>query len=610
MPADERDEAQGDGQEDSQTQADRERQRKKNARRRRGRLKWLWLLPVLALAAFVIWRARRLPEVEVVHPQKRMVVQTLTASGRVQGARDVGLSADRTGILVDLLVDEGDRVEAGDVVARISSEIESAELSQAEAAIATARASLTEARASAATLPPTIRQAEAETQGGIEQARERLAAAEGRLEELLAGGREQEVREAEAAAETARLRLEQAELDAERARSLSTADATARAALERAEAGVRDASARVEEARTRLAQAERDLNRARRLRDEGVMAESQYEAARTGAETAAKGVAQAEAGLRQAQVEAERQRTLLQVTREEQLDRALTERETAARQLEAARARLALVASPARAEQIAAGRAEVGAARAALRQAIEAGPARVESIRRTPADERVRVAQRRLEEAIAARNAVLARLEKTAVGARFAGIVTDVILHPGDVVTPGQSIVTISEMQWPEVHLEIDERDIARIEVGQEAFLTADAYPDRTLDAVVDRIAPEAITERGIMDVILRPVEPPDWLRPGMTMDASIVVEEKSEVLVLPVGAVVQSEDESSVLVVDDGVIRRLRVATGLGGVRGTIIRNGLREEALVVREPSLVRVGQRVRPVETRATPEGEADV
>jgi hypothetical protein len=165
-------------------------------------------------------------------------------------------------------------------------------------------------------------------------------------------------------------------------------------------------------------------------------------------------------------------------------------------------------------------------------------------------------------------------------------------------------------MQWPEVHLEIDERDIARIEVGQEAFLTADAYPDRTLDAVVDRIAPEAITERGIMDVILRPVEPPDWLRPGMTMDASIVVEEKSEVLVLPVGAVVQSEDESSVLVVDDGVIRRLRVATGLGGVRGTIIRNGLREEALVVREPSLVRVGQRVRPVETRATPEGEADV
>lgn len=600
-----------DARDDQQAREDEERQRKRDARkRRRAWLKWLWIPPVIALIAFVIWRMRQPAEVEVVHPQKRMVVQTLTASGRVAGARDVRLSADRTGILVDLQVNEGDRVDAGQMVARIAAEIESAELDQAEAAIATARANLAEARASATTLDPTIRQAEAEVAGGIDQARERLSAAEARLEELLAGGREEEVREAEAALNQARTRVEQAETDLQRARSLATADSTARAALERAQATRLDAAARVQEAQTRLAQAERDLARARRLYDEGVTPEAEYEAAQTAARTAAEMVEQAQAGLRQAEVEVENQRTLLEVTREEQVDRAETGLETARQALQQARARLDLVTSPARAEQIEQQRAEIRSARAALQQAEQAGPARVESIRRTPARERVRVAERRLQEAIATRDAVLARLEKTGVAAQFGGIVTDIVLEPGDVVTPGAAIVTISEMDWPEVHVEIDERDIAEVEVGQDAYLTADARPEITLDAVVHRIAPEAITERGIIDVILRPKQTPEWLRAGMTVDANIVVEEKQELLVLPTGSVVLSGRDASVLVVDAAVVRRLSVETGVGGVRGTVIRSGLNEDAMVIREPSLVSEGQQVEPVETQSGRDGGGDV
>ncbi|MFW5866992.1 MAG: efflux RND transporter periplasmic adaptor subunit [Armatimonadota bacterium] len=595
---------------DDQSRADEERQRKRNAKKNRGRLKWLWLLPIIALAAYLIWRWQQPPEVEVVRPQKRQIVQTLSASGRVQGARAVQLSADRTGIVVDLLVNEGDVVEAGEAVARISSEVESAELRQAEAAIATARANLSEARANASTLPPTIRQAEAESHGAIEQARERLSSAEVRLEELLAGGREQEVREAEAAVNEARARVDQAETDVERARSLATSDATARAALERAQASQRDAAARLQEASARLAQAERDLTRARRLYDEGVMAEADYESARTAAETAAETVQQARAGLRQAEVEVANQRTLLEVTREEQLDRAQTALETAREQLQRTRARLDLVSSPARAEQITQQRAEIRSARAALQQATEAGPARVESIRRTPAQERVAVADRRLTESIAARDAVLTRLEKTSVAARFGGIITDIVREPGDVVTPGQPIITISEMERPEIRIEIDERDIAEVDAGQDAYLTADAHPEETIEAVVERITPEAITERGVIDVILRPLSRPAWLRQGMTVDASIVVAEEQELLVLPTGSVVLSGEDASVLVVDDGEIRRLQVEIGVGGVRGTVIRSGLSEDALVVRESASVRVGQEVEPVETEASPETSADV
>ncbi len=584
-------------------------QRRRGAKRRAALRKWLWALPVIALVLFLVVRSRRPAEVEVVRPQERLVVQTLTASGRVEGSREADLSSDRTGVLVELLVAEGDAVEAGDVIARISSEVEAAELVQAEAAVDTARAAVDEARASASALPPTIRQAEAEVQGGIQQARERLSAAQARLDELLAGGRAEEEREAEALVEGARTRLEQAEVEVGRARSLASADATARAGLERAEAAVNDAQARVQEARTRLAQAQRDLERSRSLYEQGVVAQASYEAASTAAATAADNVEQAQAALRQAQVEADRQRTLLEVTREQELDRAQTARETAQQEVRAAEARLALVLGPARAEQVAGQRAEVRSAQAALDQALRAGPARVESVRRTPADERVQVAERQLAQAQAARDTVLARLEKTAVGTQFPGIVTDLILEPGDVVTPGQAIVTIAAMDSPEIELEIDEREIAEVRVGQDAFYIADAYPDLTAEATVDRIAPQAITERGVIGVTLRPLDPPEWLRPGMTVDASVVIEGRRELLVLPVGVVEQSGDQHSVLVVDGGVVRRLQVEPGVGGVRGTIIRNGLPADALVVLEPTSVEVGQRVDPVEAESAEE-EPDV
>lgn len=559
-------------------------------------LRWLWLIPLAAVVGLIAWRSRQPPEVEVVQAQQRRVAQTLTASGRVAGAREVELSVEQPGVLTEVLVAEGDLVAAGQVVARTSTDIESAELAQAEAGVRTARAQVDEAQASARSLPASVEQARAESEGAIRQAREQLAAAEARLAELRAGGREQERREAAAAVDQARAQIAQAEKDLERARSLADADATARAPLERARASASDAAARVGQAEARLAQAERDLTRARRLFDEGVSPEADYEAVRTTAETAREALDQARAQLRDAEVAVEQQRTLLEVTREAEVDRAETSLRAARQALEQAQARLDLVASPARREQIEQAEAQVRSARAALRAAEEAGPARVETVRLTPAQERVQVARRQLEQALRARDTVLARLEATEVTARFDGIVTSVVREAGDVVSPGQAVVTLSEMDWPEVHLEIDERDIARVQAGQDAFITADAYPREKLSAVVDHIAPEATTERGVIDVVLRPDERPLWLRSGMTVDASIVVAPAEQLLVLPTTAVVQTGEDTHVLVVEDGVTQRRSATVGVGGVNGAVVLSGVSADSLVVRSPTGVQADLRVR--------------
>jgi len=567
-------------------------------------------LAVVAVIALVSWRGRQPKPVEVVRPQMRAVVQTLTASGRVKGAQEAELSVEQPGVIVEVLVQEGDPVAVDEVVARLSQDVVAAQLTQAEASIRTAQAQLDEAMASAGTLGSSIEQAQAEVEGSVRQAEERLTAAEARLAELRAGGRVEEREEAAAAVTSARAQVEQATHEVERASSLAQSDATAMAALEHAQAAERDVRARLQQAQAAMDQAERDLKRIRQLHDQGVLPQADLERGETSLATARQTVAQAQAQVEQAQVEVSNQRRLLEVTRETELQRRRTELQVAQQSLEAALARQRLVQAGAREELIAQQRAEVDAARAALRAAREAGRARIETIVGTPAAERVRVAQRRLEEATSARDTLLAQLRSTEVKARFSGVVTDIVKRPGDAVSPGQPIMLLAEMAWPEVHLEIDERDIALVREGLAATMVADAYPDRPFAGSVVRVGPRAVPERGIMDVVLRPNDRVEWLRSGMTVDASIVIAEREQLLVVPTEAIVRIGEKSYVMTVEDGVVRRREVQTGTAGIEGTVIVSGVNEDSQVVVSPTSVKPDQQVRPVEAAGDTEERSGI
>ncbi len=411
--------------------------------------------------------------------------------------------------------------------------------------------------------------------------------------------------EAEAGVASARAQVEQATREVESAASLAKSDATATAALARARAAERDAGARLQQARAVLEQAERDLARDQRLHSEGVVPRAELERAETGVSTARQTVVQA-----QAQVEVGNQQGLLEATRESELQRRRTELQVAEQSLKAALARQSLVQAGARDELIAQQQAECDAARAAVQAARDAGRARIAAVVSNPAGERIRVAQRRDEEAKHAREAILAQLRSAEVKARFAGVVTDIVKRPGDAISPGQPVMLLAEMQWPEIRLEIDERDIAHIEQGQRATITADAYPDRPFSAHVHHIGPRAVAERGIMDAVLRPDDEIPWLRSGMTVDASIVIAKRAQLLVVPSESIILEGDAAYVLAVEDGVVRRREVEIGTASIEGTVILSGTDEGSVIVLRPGEVETESRVRLVEKPASVEGSGAI
>jgi multidrug resistance efflux pump len=190
--------------------------------------------------------------------------------------------------------------------------------------------------------------------------------------------------------------------------------------------------------------------------------------------------------------------------------------------LEAAQARLAQV-------QDGAG-ARIRAAQAAV-QAAEAqqdvAQAQLDLLQAGATAEEVAVAQAAVAQAAAALETARVALKRSEVRAPFAGTVGMVSVRTGELVAPGQPLVTLGDLATLRVETtDLDEIDVARVAVGQQAALTFDALPERVFTGRVTRISPMAEPGAGGVNytVIVALEDLDSAIRWGMTAFVDIEV--------------------------------------------------------------------------------------
>jgi HlyD family secretion protein len=145
---------------------------------------WLWGLVAAGLigmgttAALVARQNAAIPDVAAltVPVESQALTVRITANGKVQPVQTVNISPKATGILRELLVEQGDRVRKGQIIARMESEDVSARMMQARAQVAEAQARLAAVRSGNRPEETAQRQAE------VEQARAQVRDAEARLQ--------------------------------------------------------------------------------------------------------------------------------------------------------------------------------------------------------------------------------------------------------------------------------------------------------------------------------------------------------------------------------------------------------------------------------------------
>jgi multidrug resistance efflux pump len=129
-------------------------------------------------------------------------------------------------------------------------------------------------------------------------------------------------------------------------------------------------------------------------------------------------------------------------------------------------------------------------------------------------------AQARVKAAEAGLAAAQAALEDVSVVAPFSGAVADLQLKAGEMVSPGQAVVTLADFsRWVIETDDLTEIEVPRISVGQKVTVTADALPDLELTGVVESIGDVFEEKRGDIVYTARVVldEVDERLRWGMT---------------------------------------------------------------------------------------------
>jgi macrolide-specific efflux system membrane fusion protein len=141
--------------------------------------------------------------------------------------------------------------------------------------------------------------------------------------------------------------------------------------------------------------------------------------------------------------------------------------------------------------------------------------------------------------------------------------------QPGQTVATSDAVIVLSDQLI--VRAQVDETDIGKIKLNQNAILALDAYPDTKIKAKVGHIYYESQTVNNVIvyKVDLAPENVPDFFRSGMSASVDFIVENKENTLILPVEAVQQDKGEDYILLKQEGSIKPVKRVVKMGITEG-----------------------------------------
>lgn len=200
------------------------------------------------------------------------------------------------------------------------------------------------------------------------------------------------------------------------------------------------------------------------------------------------------------------------------------------------------------------------------------------------------IAKARVKKAQAELDFAGAQLSYAVITAPIKGVVASVNTIQGETVTTGlnaPTFIRIIDLDRLEALAYVDENDIGKVRVGQEAIFTVAAHPSVEFKGVVTSIYPSATIQDNVVYYITSvSVDNREGkLRPDMTTNVLIFMDKRKGVLAVPNKAIQREGARKFVYVVEKGVAEKAYVVTGWKDSVYTEILEGLREGLQVALE-------------------------
>ncbi len=220
------------------------------------------------------------------------------------------------------------------------------------------------------------------------------------------------------------------------------------------------------------------------------------------------------------------------------------------------------------------------------------------------------LAQAALAQAVAGQQLASVKLAQGQVLAPSSGVLISRDVEVGDIVQPGKALMVLAAAGQTQVLVQIDEKNLSKIALGQKALGSADAFASQRFDAVVSYINPGVDAARGSVEVKLNVTQPPAYLRQDMTVSIDIETARRTATVVVPTSTLEDAAtDQPWVLVVRGKRAVKQFVTLGLRGDTRVEVLTGIAAgEGVVPVSKTGVKAGQRVRATVSPEPPKAQA--
>lgn len=469
--------------------------------------------------------------VELVAVTRGEVQNSVRYTGQAVGFLEQDVYPRVQGTLETMPFYAGDKVKKGQVLARLDTSQIAPQAAEKQAAVGVAQNNTAVTRLEAQGAQSAVGQAQnqlsaknaavTEARSDERKARAALGQKRGALSEAqnMVTRSRASVTEAQSGLRGARAQLAEAQSDAEAARQEQTG---AQSDVTATQAKIADAQAQLTAARADLEYWTKEIARMKVLAREGAVSREEFQREQAQFENAGAKVKQAQAGVTQAQANVSGAQS--KVGRSAAMIRSANAKARGAQaaiesnqaRIDAARADQGAAAArvtQARAEVQSAGE-EIGAAGARIEGAQADVAAQNSQLKQTQAAAdaargRIAQAQAGTEQAQAAAQGASATLGYAEVRAQLDGVVTQRLIGPGTLVTPGQSILKIAQINPIRLQANVAESDLKLIAVGAPVMVKASADAKKSVMARVTSIAP-AVDPQSRTGLVEAVVDNPD----------------------------------------------------------------------------------------------------
>lgn len=253
-------------------------------------------------------------------------------------------------------------------------------------------------------------------------------------------------------------------------------------------------------------------------------------------------------------------------------------------------------------QQVASAKQQVVSARQQVvtyRQQLASAQAALKQVRDGNRPEQISGGVGQIEQSKAALKILEAQLNNYRITSPITGVITKKNVELGSLISPSSSIATVSKNTTPDLEMNIPEKQILKVKLGQSVNIESSAFPGQTINVKIREISPVVDLDTRLVKVKAS-ITSKLPLKIGMSFDCKIVLNENANSLILPTEAIIQSNNQKVVYIAKDSKVQQKVVQIGLQTTDEVQVVKGIdTSDKIITKGNTFVKPGDNIK-VET----------